>query len=141
MDIIHALIESNGTEVTISEDRRILFEQILGVLENGSGTIGFNVIKCRYLKNNKFYGIIAYIKQSTRDIVDGNNDHLRLSGGGNHPNFPVSNLLIHGKQDIWKIYNNGYYGEFSGKNAYIEFDFVNRKINMTSSKNMENDWL
>ena len=104
----------------------------MSVLENGSGTIGFNVIKCRYLKNNKFYGIIAYIKQSTRDIVDGNNDHFRLLGGGNHPNFPISNLLLYGKQDIWKIYNNGYYGEFSGKKAYIEFDFVNRKINMTS---------
>ena len=86
---MRALIESNGIEVTISEDKRNLFE-------NGSGTIGLNVIKCKYLINNKFNGIISYIKQITEDIVDGKNDHLRLSGGGNYPNYPLSNLLLYG---------------------------------------------
>ncbi|KAK8840521.1 hypothetical protein M9Y10_030729 [Tritrichomonas musculus] len=129
---MRALIESNGIEVTISEDKRNLFDQILSVLENGSGTIGLNVIKCKYLINNKFNGIISYIKRISEDIVDGKNDHLRLSGGGNYPNYPLSNLLLYGDKDIYNIYINGYNGEFLGKNAYIEFDFVNRKINMTS---------
>ena len=93
---MRALIESNGIEVTISEDKRNLFDQILSVLENGSGTIGLNVIKCKYLINNKFNGIISYIKRISEDIVDGKNDHLRLSGGGNYPNYPLSNLLLYG---------------------------------------------
>lgn len=132
-DIMHSLIESNGNDVTINEDKRNLFNQILSILDNGGDDIELGIIECKYLNNdNKFNGIISYIKKSTKDAVDGNNDHLRLSGTGMSPYFPISNLLLYDDPDVRKSYVNTHIGQHLEEDAFIEFDFVNRKINLTS---------
>ena len=128
--IFRALIDSNGNDITITEDKRNLLNQILNILDNG-GNIEMNIIECKFL-DNKFDGIISYIKRNAKGIVDGKNDNLRLSGTGTLNEFPLSNLLLYDDSDIKKGYVNSANGSFTENDAFIEFDFVNKKINMTS---------
>ncbi|KAK8876614.1 hypothetical protein M9Y10_006832 [Tritrichomonas musculus] len=128
--IFRALIDSNGNDITITEDKRNLLNQILNILDNG-GNIEMNIIECKFL-DNKFDGIISYIKRNARGTVDGKNDNLRLSGTGTLNEFPLSNLLLYDDSDIKKGYVNSANGLFTENDAFIEFDFVNKKINMTS---------
>ena len=130
--IFHALIEGDGNEIKVPENQRNLLDQILNILDNGTGNIELNIIECKYIDNNKFKGIISYIKGSTKDKIDGNNDHLRLKGSGTNVDFPLSNLLLYEDENIMKGYVNWSNGVFTEKAAFIEFDFVNKKINMTS---------
>lgn len=140
-DIIHvfrALIESNGNEITVTKDEENLLNQILSFLDNGTdngrtyeGKIGLSIIECKYYDNNKFNGIFSYIKQSTNGVVNGKNDHLRLKGRGKNPCHQLSNLLLYDDANIDRGYVNVKNG-FPEIQDFIEFDFVNRKINMTS---------
>lgn len=131
--IFHAIVESNGNYISIPNDKKNLFDKIREVLENESN-IDNNITECQYSGNKIFNGIISYIKQNTNDIVDGNNDHLRLNGTGNIPQFPLSNILLYSDLDYLKTYINCRDSGtvYSESDAEIEFDFVNRKINMTS---------
>lgn len=121
--------------------------------ESKEGNTNFKIIECEYLNNNRFNGIISYIKRRTKDVVNGKNDHLRLSAGSEIPRYPLSNLLLNNGNDIKKPYYSDVTS--SEEDAYIEFDFVNRKINLTSysirkiskksqpllSKDMEDNWI
>lgn len=98
--------------------------------ESKEGNTNFKIIECEYLNNNRFNGIISYIKRRTKDVVNGKNDHLRLSAGSEIPRYPLSNLLLNNGNDIKKPYYSDVTS--SEEDAYIEFDFVNRKINLTS---------
>ena len=133
-NIFCELLKSNGNDISITEDKRNLLNQVLAILDDESNDENneLNIIECKYSSNNQFDGIISYIKKRTNDVVDGNNDHLRLSGGQAYKDCPLSNLLLF--DDILKVYSNLYDYSIprSEKDAFIEFDFVNRKINVKS---------
>lgn len=90
-----------------------------------------NVVDCKYMYNNKLNGIISYIQQITRDVVDGSNDHLRLSESRNDYFHPLRNIIRYDKKNIDNYYiNNGSATNPKYEN-FIVFNFVNRKINIT----------
>lgn len=136
--IFRALIEGIGNEISIAEDKKNILNQVLAILHNGNikcdGDIELNIIQCKYSSDNQFDGIISYIKKSTNDLVNGNNDHLRLSGRPINSDYSLSNLLLYDDADIMKVYSNLKSNplELSENDAFIEFDFVSRKINVTS---------
>lgn len=85
---------------------------------------------CEYHQKNEIDGIISYIRKVTNGNVDGKNDNLKLSTGSNeNPLYPLSNI-IH--------YDNVYINFMAPlkttniEDTWIEFDFVHRKVNVTS---------
>ena len=134
-NILQALIESNGDNVMISEKNRDIFYLILCILGNENDIkeqiITSNVTECKYLYNDMFNGIISYIQQITRDIVNGNNDHLRLSGIGQHRENALENIIRYDKKNIDKLYSNIRFNLMPTSEDYIEFNFVNRKVFLT----------
>ena len=135
--IIQIIIQCNPNEIQITEDKKNVYYHILNILDNEKEThdkemnINNNIIKCEYMYNNKFNGIISYLKQITYDIIDGSNDHLRITGSGIQAQYSISNLLLFDDKDIDKCYVN-WNNRLTESDACIEFDFVKRKINMTS---------
>ena len=103
--ILQIIIQCNPNEIQITEDKQNVYYQILSILDNENKNENENeqknkemngsnnIIECQYSENNKFNGIISYLKQITYDIVDGKNDHLKLTGTGIQAQFPISNLL------------------------------------------------
>ena len=133
--IFKALIESDQKEISISEEKKILFNQILNILDTGKGDIEEmkeeNIIECKYLNNDQFNGIISYLKRITNNNINGNNEHLKLTGNENRAQFPLSNLLLYdeaGKGFVYWPSND----KNDKDNAWIEFDFGQRRINMKS---------
>lgn len=90
---------------------------------------------CEYHQDNELDGIISYIRKVTNGNVDGNNDNLKLSTGSNENIFyPLSNIINYDAGKINAVYTN-YYAPLKTNNiedTWIEFDFVHRKVNVTS---------
>ena len=84
-------------------------------------------------RGDELSGIISELK-----LIDGENfegsGSLKLTGGGYpNPSNPLTNLIQYDQSKI----NNSYYNFFSQNpssesDSWIEFDFVNRRINLTS---------
>lgn len=135
ISIFKALIESDQKEVSISEEKKTLFNQILNILDTGYGDIeemkDENIIECKYLNNDMFNGIISYLKQITNNNINGNNENLKLTGNENCAQYPLSNLLLYNEARKGFVYWPSNDGNDKNK-AWIEFDFGQRRINVKS---------
>lgn len=129
--ILQGIVECKINENQVPEDKRNVYYQILTILDNDILPNSNNIIRCEYLFNFMFDGIISYLKQITFDAVDGNSDHLKLSGTGTDQRFPLSNLLLFEYKDANSIYTNRKH-HLTIDDAWIEYDFGKRKINMKS---------
>lgn len=129
INIFKVLIDSDLKEISISEEKRNVFNIILKILETGNCDINeITIIKCNYNENDMLNGIISYIKRITNNEINGNNEHLKLSSRGSCKDFPLSNLLLLNENRKGFVY----WPKIDDNNAWIEFDFGKRKINMTS---------
>lgn len=112
----------------IQNEKQNIYDKIMKILDNNNDTIvECNIIECHYMDNNKFSGIISYFLEKS----DGYSENLKLSVGNSYyeQQYDVSNLLLFNDFDIDK----GFMGYvYERKNAWIEYDFGKRKINMTS---------
>ena len=88
--------------------------------------------ECEY-NGNELSGIIDYLqKQNGADLESKN--ILKLSGGGfPSPSYPITNLIKYNSNNM----NNEYYYNYCGgtpssSDGWIEFDFVNKTVNLTS---------
>lgn len=88
--ILQKIIECNPSEIQVPEDKRNVYYQILHILDNDLMPKSNNIIRCEYLFNYMFDGIISYLKWITFDEVDGSSEHLILSGTGTDQRFPLS---------------------------------------------------
>ena len=78
-------------------------------------------------------GICEYLVRTKGQNV-GNDDNLKLSGGGSiNSYYPLTNLIKYDSNNI-----NNYYYNYNGSDArsesegWIEFDFCKRKVNLSS---------
>ena len=88
--------------------------------------------ECEY-NGNELSGIIDYLqKQNGADLEAGN--ILKLSGGGYpNPSFPITNLIKYNSNNMnSEFYYNYCSGTPSSSDGWIEFDFVNKTVNLTS---------
>ena len=88
--------------------------------------------ECEY-NGNELSGIIDYLqKQNGADLEAGN--ILKLSGGGYPcPSCPITNLIKYNSNNMnSEFYYNYYSGTPSSSDGWIEFDFVNKTVNLTS---------
>ena len=129
--ILQEIVECNSNEIRVPEDKRNVYNQIFHILGNDILRTSNNVIRCEYLFDYMFEGIISYLKQITFDSVDGSSDHLKLTGTGTDQRFPLSNLLLFEYKDADRIYTNRKH-HLTKDDAWIEYDFGKRKINVTS---------
>lgn len=85
-----------------------------------------NVIKCQYT-NDYFSGIIKYLEGKSKNKNEFD-DVVKLSGGGT-PSGPITNII---KYDNNNYYYNYYKGKATETEGWILFDFINRKIKLSS---------
>lgn len=130
LKFFNTILNQLGDETIKIESDKELNDALLKLIDGK-----YSSIICEYNQNNKLNGIISYIRKVTNGSIDINNDNLVLSAGTNEsPNYPLSNIIKYDDQDINKLYVNYYANEQSHdiKNTWIKFDFVQRKINVTS---------
>lgn len=131
ISIFNSLLKSNGENVVIPKNNRNLFLHIMNILGNdiNEQITAINIVECEYKYNNKLNGIISYIQQITKDVVDGSNDHLRLSASGIDYFHPIGNIIQYDKKNINSIFY--LYETLTNPRFYIDFNFVNRLVNIT----------
>ncbi len=131
IEIVSTLIKERGNQnIQINQrDKRNIYDRIMTILDNEEETVvEYNIIECHYSEDNKFSGIITYLLNKN----DGNDEELKLTGGGGKSGYgynDVSNLLLLSVYDFDKGYMNTVYDR---RYAFIEYDFGERKIDMTS---------
>ena len=88
--------------------------------------------ECEY-NGNELSGIIDYLQKQNGADLESNNI-LKLSGGGVHnPAYPITNLIKYNSNNMSnEFYYNYYSGTPSSSDGWIEFDFLNKTINLTS---------
>lgn len=127
IDVVSTLIQRGGDQL-IQEEKAHLYEQIMAIFDTDMDTIEYyKIIECQYLENNKFDGIISYLLKKS----NGHDDDLKISTGSITSYYydsmsNVSNLLL------LSDFDKGFFGVGYRNSAWIEYDFGNRKINMTS---------
>ena len=119
--IDHGDLENEGQE-------QEFFQAMVSVLDGEKPKVF-----CKF-HNDKLDGIISYIRRNTGDSLDGTGKYLKLTGGASMcPYYPLSHLIQY-DDNIDKVYIN-YFNDgkvYTQKDAWIEFDFVQSKINVTS---------
>lgn len=119
--IDHGDLENEGQE-------QEFFQAMVSVLDGEKPKV-----ICKF-HNDKLDGIISYIRRNTGDSLDGTGKYLKLTGGASMcPYYPLSHLIQYDDK-IDKVYIN-YFNDgkvYTKKDAWIEFDFVQSKINVTS---------
>lgn len=91
-----------------------------------------NIIECKF-KGNELSGIIQYLEKTFGEDLE-NNNVLRITGGG-FPNSscPITNLIKYDKNSINNFYYNYSSQDPKSENdAWIQFDFGKRRINLSS---------
>lgn len=127
IDVISRMVNGEENQM-ISDDKMYLYNRMIAIFddENDSPDCHSIIIECEYVDNNKLCGIITYI----REKANGSVNEIKLMGGSQHyPNYPIDNLLLFDEANA----SQGYMCiGVSRQHAWIEWDFGNRKISMTS---------
>lgn len=88
-------------------------------------------IQCQY-SNDSLSGIIKYLEGASKDEQK-YEDIIKISTGGDiDPSCPVINLIKYNLNSINDYFYNYYNGRASSSEGWIEFDFINHKVNLTS---------
>lgn len=139
-DMIEYIYGHLDDEVIESEASRVIFTlrcHFLKILESCRGknknkNKGREIKECEY-NGNQLSGIIDYLQRQNGTDLEAKNI-LKLSGGGfPHSSWPITNLIKYNSNYI----NNEYYFNYHSRNpgasdGWIEFDFGNRTVNLTS---------
>ena len=97
-------------------------------------------IECNFT-GDELSGIISYLKRKNGEDLT-KLGILSMSGGYPNASYPITNLIKYDQNHINDyFYNNSYKCPSSESDSWIEFDFVNRKVNLTSYtiRTSEND--
>ena len=79
---------------------------------------------------NELSGIISHLKKKHGDNLEASGA-LKLTGGGDpSPQYPITNLINYDQDTYYFNWNS--HKPSSESDSWIEFDFVNEKINLTS---------
>ncbi|KAK8897565.1 hypothetical protein M9Y10_015523 [Tritrichomonas musculus] len=133
--MIEYLIENLDDEIVSNEIPKIT-NLIRWILEKKNNKNFFNngkVTECHF-SSDELNGIVSYMKKTFGNDLD-ENGSLKLSGGGSpNQSFPLSNLIQYDKFQINDFYSKDSSQKPSSESAdsWIEFDFVDRRINLTS---------
>lgn len=135
-EMINYFYENFDDEIIENEYSRIIFiikHHLCSLISKCSETKKY--IECKYI-GNKLNGIFNHLRQKLGDSLY-NNEIIKLSAGGSlHKSYPVSNLIKYDKENIENSFFN-YEGPVSNypiseSDSWIDFDFGERKINLTS---------
>lgn len=120
-----------------NKKRIISLEQRINAVENQSKDlkkvqIEKQSIQCQY-SNDPLSGIIKYLEGTSKDEQK-YEDIIKISAGGSiGQSAPVINLIKYDSNSINNIFYNYYNnGKPSSSEGWIEFDFINHKVNLTS---------
>lgn len=133
-EMIEYLIENLDDEIVSNEIPKIT-NLIRWILEKKNNKNFFNngkVTECHF-SSDELNGIVSYMKKTFGNDLD-ENGSLKLSGGGSpNQSFPLSNLILYDKFQINDFYSNDSSRKPSSEaDSWIEFDFVDRRIDLTS---------
>lgn len=143
-DMTEYVCNNISDEIIIKEFTKIIFfiRKNLSKLINGNykankkGKINGKVIECPF-KSDELSGIISYLCKSS-------NNNVVLSSNGTPANgHPLENLIKFDSENI----NPNYMNSYEESDKWIQFDFGERKINLTSytvrcaSKVMKYFWI
>lgn len=146
IEVFQMLLKSTDEEIIISGDKQEIFLTILSILgeENLNESLNqntnpsieaqlrdvMNIFECEY-EGDELSGIISCIRQMTGGNLNGR-DIIKLSAGGTEdPNFPLTNIVKYDKYNIDRYFYN-YMMPIKNKDGWIEFDFLDRKVQITS---------
>lgn len=137
-DMIEYIYGHLDDEVIESEASRVIFTlrcHFLKILESCRGknkNKGREIKECAY-KGNQLSGIIDYLQRKNGTDLEAKNI-LKLSGGGfPHSSWPITNLIKYNSNNINSEYYFNYNSDIPGaSDGWIEFDFGNRTVNLTS---------
>lgn len=150
IEIFQLILKSINEEITISGDQHEMFLSIINLLgEEETNSIvnanvnqnenqqqeeqqrnEMNIFKCDF-EGDELSGIISCIRQMTGEILNGN-DIIRMSSGGTQdPNHPLTNIVKYDADHIDNYFYN-FLMPIKSNDGWIEFDFLNRKVQITS---------
>lgn len=140
-EMINYICDNIDDEVILNELPKILFilkDQITKIFENKKSDKNIksdvkksSQIKCEF-KGDELNGIFQYLQKNYGDDLE-KKKMLKISGGGRKNSaYPLTNLIKFNDND-----RNQYYYNFNQiipteNDGWIEFDFVNNKINISS---------
>ena len=124
------MIESEFSQI-INIVRRFLFDHIYKWRGTKEKKEDEERIQCEY-QGNELSGIIRYLK-GNKSEEETLNEEIKLSGGGGiHSDHPIINLIKYDSNHINDRYYNDGHNYKSPKESWIEFDFKEKQINLTS---------
>ncbi|KAK8839731.1 hypothetical protein M9Y10_031436 [Tritrichomonas musculus] len=136
-DMIDFIYENLDDEIIESEMSRIIFTlryHFFNALEAIKNKKKFEREgkECEY-DGNELTGIIDFLQKQFGPDLEARNI-LKISGGGSHdPSYPITNLIKYNSNSINNEFYYNYWKYNPGtKDAWIEFDFINNAINLTS---------
>lgn len=132
-EVIEYIIEHINDDIVINELPRItvFIRDTLGIKEKVTESKG-QITECNF-NGDELSGIVSHLKRTLGDDLE-ENEVLKLSGGG-YPQTsdPITNLIQYDGNKISNYYYNYYIKmQSSESESWIEFDFVKRRINLTS---------
>lgn len=136
-EIIQYLISNLDDEIVINELPRItpFIQHFLEIVQKVTIPKG-QIINCDF-NGDELLGIVSHLKKKFgNDIVK--SGVVKLNGGGYHDRKqPITNLIKYDSGSINQYYYNWEGSQSSKKpsglsDSWIEFDFLNRKVNLTS---------
>lgn len=148
VEIFQIILNSITQEVIISGDQQEIFALILSILGEENVNINMNpneniiisdgpqqvkdmnVFKCEY-EGDQLSGIISCIKQMSGGNLDENNDLKLSAGGSTDPSHPLSNIIMYDSEHINHYFYN-FKSPIKNDDGWIEFDFLNRKVQIIS---------
>ena len=131
-DAIEYVMENLDDDVMANELHRVtlFIKKILKLSYNEKVTLNKSKITEVKFNGNELSGIISHLKKKHGDNLE-ESGALKLAGGRDpHPGYPITNLINYDQSNSY--YNYSMREPSSESDSWIEFDFVNEKVNLTS---------
>lgn len=137
-EAIEYLTENLDDDIVEQELIRItlFMRQIFGLKENVKCSTEKvdkgQIVKVEF-NGDELSGIFSHLKRRLGDDLE-KNGALKLSGGGEiNSSHPLKYLIQYGENEINNCFSNcNFFFQSSESDSWIEFDFVNRRINLES---------
>lgn len=131
-DAIEYVMENLDDDVMANELHRVtlFIKKILKLSYNEKVTLNESKITEVKFNGNELSGIISHLKKKHGDNLE-ESGALKLAGGrDHHPGYPITNLINYDQSNSY--YNYSMREPSRESDSWIEFDFVNEKVNLTS---------
>lgn len=131
----YSLLEKRINEIELKNEnqRKEISTQIVQInekIESNTKSIQNILYKVDY-KGDELDGIISYLKKTLGEnlIQEGK---LKLSSGHEPVDGSIENIIKYDKKNIDEYFQNYFSSGLKESEGWIEFDFVDKKINLTS---------